>query len=527
MEEGLIEMSILNVNNMTQGFGERTIFNNVSFELRRGEHIGLVGGNGEGKSTFMQLITKNILPEQGTIEWNSKATIGYMDQNVLLKKEETVRQYLRGAFKALYDMEAKLEKLYTEMTNMNQKDIDKSLKSIGRIQEALELSDFYSIESKIEGLADGLGIKELLDRSTDDLSGGQRSKIILGKLLLEKPDILLLDEPTNHLDEENIDWFKGYLKSYDKAFILISHDDRFLNDVTTVIYHLENKTLTRYNGNYDKFLKLYEERKIQRNLEYNKQQKEIKKLEEYIRKNKVRASTAAMAKSREKQLNKINRIEINKNRIKPHFDFLEAKQSASLIFETKNLVIGYDKPLTKKLNLLMRRGEKIALCGANGIGKTTLLKSLMGIIAPVEGKVTLGEHQYIGYFEQEVKRQTNEITALEDMWSAFPNGVESDIRRKLARCGLTHEHIYSPINKLSGGEQAKVRLCKLINKKTNILILDEPTNHLDVDAKKELKKALKEYSGSIILVCHEREFYKDIVNEIWNCENWALKKLNN
>lgn len=523
MEEGLIEMSILTVKNMTQGFGERTIFNNVSFELRRGEHIGLVGGNGEGKSTFMKLITKCILPEEGTIEWNSKVTIGYMDQNVELKKEDSVRQYLRGAFKPLYDMEAKLEKLYIEMADMNDKDMDMALKSIGRIQEALELSDFYSIESKIEGIADGLSIKELLDKSTADLSGGQRSKIILGKLLLEKPDILLLDEPTNHLDEENIDWFKGYLKNYDKAFILISHDDRFLNDVTTVIYHLENKTLTRYSGNYDKFLKLYEERKIQRDIEYNKQQREIKKLEDYIRKNKVRASTAAMAKSREKQLNKIERIEINKNKVKPHFDFMEDKPSASLIFETKDFVIGYDKPLTKKLNLVMRRGEKIALCGANGIGKTTLLKSLMGFINPIQGSVTIGEHQSIGYFEQEVKEEINEITALEDMWTEFPKAVESDIRRKLARCGLTHEHIYSSINKLSGGEQAKVRLCKLINKETNILVLDEPTNHLDVDAKKELKRALKAYSGSVVLVCHEKEFYEDVVDSVWNCEEWILK----
>lgn len=516
-------MSILNVRGMTQSFGERVIFNNVSFDLQKGEHIGLVGANGEGKTTFMKLITKQILPEEGTIEWNSKVDIGYMDQNVELKKEDSVRDYLRGAFSKLFHMEEKLEKLYIEMENMKEDEMDKALKTIGRIQETLELNDFYSIESKIEGIADGLGIRDLLDKSTEALSGGQRSKIILGKLLLEKPDILLLDEPTNHLDEENITWLRNYLINYDNAFILISHDNSFLNDVVNVIYHLENKTLTRYNGNYEKFLKLYEERKVQREIEYNKQQREIKKLEDYIRKNKVRASTAAMAHSREKKLNKIERIEINKNRVKPHFDFLESKPSASMIFETDSLVIGYDKPLTKPLNLNMRRGEKIAIVGANGIGKTTLLKSLMGLISPLDGKVTLGDLQKTGYFEQEIKEGSNKNSVVNELWNEFPKCTETEIRRKLARCGLTQEHINSTIDRLSGGEQAKVRLCKLINKETNILILDEPTNHLDVYAKEELKRALKNYSGSVLLVSHEKEFYEEVAERIWNCEDWTLK----
>lgn len=516
-------MSILNVTGMTQSFGERIIFNNVSFELRKGEHIGLVGANGEGKTTFMKLITKQILPEDGTIEWNSGITVGYMDQNVELKKEESVREYLRGAFSKLFLMEEKLKKLYCKMENINEEEMDKDLKAIGRIQETLELSDFYSIESKIEGIADGLGIRKLLDKSTEALSGGQRSKIILGKLLLEKPDILLLDEPTNHFDEENIEWLKRYLTNYENAFILISHDTRFLNDVVNIVYHLENKILTRYNGNYDKFLKLYEERKVQRDIDYNKQRREIKKLEDYIRKNKVRAATAKMAHSREKALNKIERIEINKNKIKPHFDFLESKPSASMIFETKDLIIGYEYPLSKPLNLKMRRGEKIAIVGANGIGKTTLIKSLMGLIKPLGGKVILGDLQETGYFQQEIKEVTKKNSVINELWNEFPEYRETDVRRKLARCGLTREHINSTIDRLSGGEQAKVRLCKLINKKTNILILDEPTNHLDVDAKEELKRALKNYHGSIILVSHEKEFYEEVASKIWNCEDWTLK----
>ncbi|WP_294354995.1 ABC-F family ATP-binding cassette domain-containing protein [uncultured Clostridium sp.] len=516
-------MSILDIRDMTQGFGDKVIFNNVSFKLEKGEHIGLVGANGQGKTTFMKLITKSILPDKGTIEWSSKVKIGYMDQNVALKDDETVREYLRKAFKELFDMEKKLEDLYIDMASMEGKELENALKKVGRMQDLLEEEDFYSIESKIEGIANGLGFSELLEKHTSNLSGGQRSKIILGKLLLEKPDILLLDEPTNHLDEENIEWLKGYLNDYDNSFILISHDNSFINSVSNVIYHLENKTLTRYSGNYEKFLKLYEERKVQLGIEYARQQKEIKKLEDYIRKNMARASTTAMAKSREKKLNKIERIEILPKNPKPHFNFKESRASGSLIFETKNLVIGYDKPLCKPLNLSMKRGEKIAIIGANGIGKTTLLKSLMGILSPLGGNVKLGMYQYLGYFEQEVREDINEKLVINELWDEFPRCNQTEIRTKLARCGLTRKHIDSPMRCLSGGEQAKVRLCKLINKESNILVLDEPTNHLDKDAKDELKRALKEYKGSILLVSHEPDFYRDVVTDIWNCEEWTLK----
>lgn len=515
-------MSILKVTSMYQGFGDREIFNDVSFNLLNGEHIGLVGANGEGKTTFFRIITGEILPEHGVIEWNSKVSVGYMDQNVKLKDDETVREYLRTAFSELFSVEKKLNKIYEDMSCMSSNDMEKALKRIGVLQETLEREGFYSIESRIDGIASGLGFKELLERKTSELSGGQRSKILLGKLLLEKPDILLLDEPTNHLDEENIEWFKEYLSNYDNAFIVISHDNIFLNSIVNVVYHLENKSLTRYVGNYNKFLKLYEERKIQLKIDYARQQKEIEKLEDYIRRNKARASTTAMAASREKKLNKIERIEIAKNKPKPHFSFKEAKPSGNLIFETNKLVIGYDKALTKSLSLKMKRGQKIVLTGANGIGKTTLLKSLMGILKPISGDVTLGVLQEIGYYEQEVKLDMSDRYVIDELWDEFPKDTQTQIRTKLARCGLTQEHILSTMETLSGGEQAKVRLCKLINKETNILILDEPTNHLDIDAKEELKRALIEYSGSIILVCHEPEFYKDVATDVWNCEEWSI-----
>ncbi len=305
-------MSILTVENMSHSFGDRILFKNVSFRLLKGEHIGLVGANGEGKSTFMKIITNEILVDEGTIDWNSKFSIGYMDQLVELKEGITVFNFLKKAFIKLFDIENKINDLYNNLGNMDKARMDKTLSQIATMQEILDKNDFYSINSKIQATVVGLGIKELLERDVSALSGGQRTKILLAKLLLEKPDILLLDEPTNYLDEEHIEWLKSYLINYEGAFILISHDNSFLNSVVNVIYHLEHKTLTRYAGNYDYFVKLYEVRKEQRLIEYKEQQNEIAKLEDYIRKNKARASTAKQAKSREKKLDKIEKIEIKK-----------------------------------------------------------------------------------------------------------------------------------------------------------------------------------------------------------------------
>ncbi|GKX66557.1 ABC-F family ATP-binding cassette domain-containing protein [Inconstantimicrobium mannanitabidum] len=513
-------MSILTVENMSHSFGDRILFNKVSFKLLKGEHIGLIGANGEGKSTFMKLITNQILPDGGTIEWNSKFSIGYMDQLVDLKEGITALNFLQHAFTNLFDIERKINSLYNEIGNMPEGKMDKSLNKIAILQETLDKSDFYSINSKIQATAAGLGIKELLDNDVATLSGGQRTKVLLAKLLLEKPDILLLDEPTNHLDEEHIAWLKNYLISYENAFILISHDNSFLNSVVNVVYHLEHKSLTRYQGNYDYFVKLYETRKQQLLIEYKEQQNEIAKLEDYIRKNKVRTATAKQAKAREKRLNKIERIEIKKDIIKPYFNFKNVKMPESIILQAENLVIGYDTPLSKPLNLKMKRGQKIVITGANGLGKTTLLKSLLGFLKPINGEVNLSEYKEIGYFEQEVL-EDNTSTVLSDVWNTFPELTQTEVRSCLAKCGLTRQHIDSPINILSGGEQAKARLCKIINKPSNILVLDEPTNHLDIYAKDELKRALLEYEGSIILVCHEPDFYNDIATDLWNCEDWV------
>ncbi|MDO4402546.1 MAG: ABC-F family ATP-binding cassette domain-containing protein [Clostridiaceae bacterium] len=516
-------MSILTVKNMSHGFGDRAIFEDVSFRLLKGEHVGLIGANGEGKSTFMNIITGKLMPDEGKIEWSNRVRVGYMDQHTQLEKSKSIKDVLREAFKYLFDMELEMNQLYENMGNMNEEEMNKALERTANIQDALDNSGFYIIDVKIEEVAAGLGLKDVgLDRDVSDLSGGQRTKVLLAKLLLEVPDILLLDEPTNYLDEEHIAWLKSYLQSYENAFILISHDIPFLNSVVNVIYHVENRLLTRYTGDYENFMRIYEANKRQLEAAYERQQQEIAKLEDFVARNKARVATTGMARSRQKKLDKMERIELAAEKPKPEFNFKQGRTSGKLIFETRDLVIGYDEPLSKPLNLLMERGQKIALVGANGLGKSTLLKSLLGIIKPLSGEVETGEYQQLGYFEQEIKEE-NYNSVINEIWEEFPGYTQYEVRSALAKCGLTNKHIESTVCVLSGGEQAKVRLCKLINKETNILILDEPTNHLDVEAKEELKRALKEYKGSILLVCHEPEFYKDVVTDIWNCENWTTK----
>ena len=518
-------MSILNVEKLSHGFGDRAIFTDVSFRLLKGEHVGFVGANGEGKSTFMNIITGKLMPDEGKIEWSKNVRVGYLDQHAVLEKGQTIRDVLQSAFAFLFDLESQMNGYYAEMAEADEERMNFLMEETGSIQELLEHHDFYIIDSKVEEIGRALGLTDIgLDKDVTELSGGQRTKVLMGKLLLEKPDILLLDEPTNYLDENHIEWLKRYLIDYENAFILISHDIPFLNSVVNLIYHVENAELNRYVGNYEKFQEVYEMKKAQLEAAYRKQQQEIEDLKDFVARNKARVATRNMAMSRQKKLDKMDVIELAKEKPKPEFNFKEARTSGRYIFQTEDLVIGYDKPLSRPLTLSMERGQKIALVGANGIGKTTLLKSIIGEIPPISGKTTLGDYLYPGYFEQE-KKYTDNVTCIDEIWTEFPSYTQYEVRSALAKCGLTTKHIESMVKVLSGGEQAKVRLCKLINNETNVLLLDEPTNHLDVDAKEELKRALKAYKGSILLICHEPEFYQDVVTEVWNCEDWTTVQL--
>ncbi len=516
-------MSILNVEHLTHGFGDRAIFNDVSFRLLKGEHIGLVGANGEGKSTFMNIITGRLMPDEGKVEWAKNVRVGYLDQHTALAAGMTIRQALASAFDFLYEMESQMNDICDKMGDATPEELEVYMEDLGTIQDLLTMHDFYMIDAKVEEVARALGLAEIgLDRDVTELSGGQRTKVLLGRLLLEKPDILLLDEPTNYLDAEHIEWLKRYLNEYENAFILISHDIPFLNSVINLIYHMDNQELNRYVGDYDKFQEVYAMKKSQLEAAYNRQQKEIADLKDFVARNKARVATRNMAMSRQKKLDKMDVIELAAEKPKPEFHFKEGRTSGRILFETDNLVIGYEEPLSKPLNLSMERGQKIVLVGANGIGKTTLLKSILGLIPPVSGRVEQGDYLEIGYFEQEMNQNTDN-SCIEEIWQEFPGFTQYEVRSALAKCGLTTKHIESRVKVLSGGEQAKVRLCKLINRNTNILLLDEPTNHLDVDAKEELKRALQAYKGSILMVCHEPEFYEGLATDVWDCAQWTTR----
>ncbi len=516
-------MSILNVEHLTHGFGDRAIFDDVSFRLLKGEHIGLIGANGEGKSTFMNIITGKLMPDEGKVEWSKHVRVGYLDQHTVLEKGMTIRDVLSGAFAWLFEMEQEMNSMYEKMGEATEEEMNFYMEETGVIQELLSAHDFYMIDSKVEEVGRALGLADIgLDKDVSELSGGQRTKVLLGKLLLEKPDILLLDEPTNYLDVEHIEWLKRYLNEYENAFILISHDIPFLNSVINLIYHMDNQKLDRYVGDYDKFREVYEMKKAQLEAAYNRQQKEIADLKDFVARNKARVATRNMAMSRQKKLDKMDVIELAAEKPKPEFHFKEARTPGRYIFQTKDLVIGYEDALSKPLTLEMERGQKIVLTGANGIGKTTLLKSILGLLRPLEGSVELGDYLSIGYFEQEMSQDV-QTSCIEEIWNEFPGFSQYEVRSALAKCGLTTKHIESKVKVLSGGEQAKVRLCKLINRETNILVLDEPTNHLDVDAKDELKRALQAYRGSILMVCHEPEFYDGLATEVWDCSKWTTR----
>ena len=469
---------ILNVENLTHGFGDRAIFNNVSFRLLAGEHIGLVGANGEGKSTFMNIVTGTLAPDEGKVEWNKHVRVGYLDQHAVLEKGMTIEDVLKSAFSYLFDMEQNINEIYESMADATDDEIAEMMEEVGTLQDMLTNHDFYMIDAKVEQVARALGLLELgLDHDVTDLSGGQRTKVLLAKLLLEKPEILLLDEPTNYLDAEHIEWLKRYLQEYENAFILISHDIPFLNDVVNIIYHMENQELNRYVGNYDKFLEVYEAKKAQQEAAYRKQQQEINELKDFVARNKARVATRNMAMSRQKKLDKMDVIELAKEKPKPEFYFKEARTPGKMLFETEDLIIGYDKnaPLSKPINLRMERGEKIAIIGTNGIGKSTLLKSLLGIVPALSGKVELGDYLYKGYFEQEMAGTDN--TCLEEIWQEFPGYSQYEVRSALAKCGLyrlSERNIQvGVVNSIAAQQLHKIGACKAVAYLLGVWVIGE------------------------------------------------------
>jgi ATPase subunit of ABC transporter with duplicated ATPase domains len=514
-------MSILDVKELTHSFSDKKLFNNANMQLFRGDKLGLTGLNGAGKSTFIGMLINEVMPDSGYIKWNPKVRIGYLDQHAKVDKVQTVKEYLCEAYKALFEAEKSLEKLNNEISVCkDEKKLEKLLLQSGTYQELLESNNFYSINSEIEKVAAGLGINSFgINTELQKLSGGQRAKTMLAKLLLEKPDVLLLDEPTNFLDKEHIDWLAKYLSSFDGSFIIVSHDFSFLNRVINCICDIEFGIITRFNGNYESFMKQKEQKRIEYVKNYNTQRKEVAKLEEFIEKNIARASTSALAKSRRKKLEKIELIDKPNEAPKPTFLFKYKPVIGKTLLKVNNLAIGYTEQLIPSINLEILIGQKLAVTGFNGIGKTTFLKTICGLMPPISGNYSFADKISIGYFEQENKWESAEFTPLQFMKDLYPTLTDKELRGHLSRCGLKSEHVMQKLSTLSGGEQAKVKLCKLILKPYNVLILDEPTNHLDVNAVEQLKKAIKQFEGSILFVSHNKKFCSDVADKELNMES--------
>ena len=505
-------MSILKINNLSHTFENKQLFKNASFDINNGEHVGIVGLNGAGKSTFINIIAGNISYDAGEVIWLNGIRYDYLDQHADIDRDKTVIEYLKTAFDYLYELEKKLNALYAEMADTTDEDkLEKLINKSNRMLEQLESEGFYEIDSRIKKAAGGLGVAAIgYDKKIGTLSGGQRAKVMLCKLILENPDVMLLDEPTNFLDVEHIDWLEKYLCSLKKTYIVISHDTDFLDAVCDHIVSIENGSIRKYTGNYSQFVAQHDMAVKQYAEDYQRQQAEIKKMEDYINRNKARASTAGMANSRKKMLERIDVMQKPVVSLESHFSFPCEMLNTRDMLKVDKLVVGYDSPLLPPISFEMRGDTKLWIWGANGIGKSTLLKTLMGVIPPLGGTYNFHIAARPAYLEQVLKFSDMNINSFSYISECFPRFNQKEVRSQLARVGIRGEMSLQPIKTLSGGEQVRVKLLTIMNRVSNILILDEPTNHLDVAAKESLKKAIAEYAGAVILVSHDRAFAESV-----------------
>lgn len=499
-------MSLLTVKDLGQSFIDKTLYQNASFVLNKEDHMGVTGQNGVGKSTLVKILTGEVVQDEGTVKWQNKINVGYLDQYAHLEAGMTLKEFLQTAFEELFNKEKELNNLYLQYSeNGDQSLLDKA----GKIQTFLEEQGFYDIDTKIDQVASGLGLLELgYDHDVSKMSGGQRSKLILAKLLLQSPDVLVLDEPTNYLDVGHIDWLVDYLNNFEGAFIVVSHDYDFLGRITNCIIDIDFGTITRYTGDLKHALRQKEADRESYLKAYANQQRKIKKTEAYIRKNKA-GSRSKSAKSREKQLSKMNILTPPQNNKRAHVQFPYVATASNLLLQTQNLIIGYDNPLVKAaFNFSVGNGEKVAVTGFNGIGKTTLLKTLLGQLKPIKGDFELSATAKLAYFKQDLTWPNKNMTPLQYLQENYPRIKPKELRQALARMGLTAQQAMSALKELSGGEQEKVKLAQMSFESANLLFLDEPTNHLDVATKDSLRNAIIEFDGGVIIVSHERDFFQ-------------------
>ena len=512
-------MLLLQANQIARHFGAEILFENIHLEISTGARIALVGRNGAGKSTLLKILAGIERPDEGNIAKNKTATLGYLAQDTGLDSSETVWNEMLKAFDTIRKMEKRmrqLEVLISESTT-DRRSNDSLLKEYDKLQHDFSDKNGYSYENEIRSVLHGFKFDpSFYDQKINALSGGQRTRLALARMLLQHPDILILDEPTNHLDIETLSWLEGYLQSYTGALLIVSHDRYFLDKVATEVYELSRKKMRHYKGNYSKYLDMKAEQLITEWKAYEKQQTEIHKLEDFVARNLVRASTTKRAQSRRKTLEKMDRLDRPQGDEKQaHFLFSVAKPSGNVVLQIEEAAIGYNnQALSEPINLDIRRQEAIALVGPNGIGKSTLLKSIIHQLPFIRGKEHLGTNVTIGYYDQDQADLHANKTILAELWDEHPTVPEKDIRSVLGAFLFSGEDVEKTMPLLSGGEKARVALAKLAMNQENFLILDEPTNHLDIDNKEVLENALIDYDGTLLFVSHDRYFINRIATKV-------------
>lgn len=516
-------MIVLSCNNLNKSFGIDSILENVNFTVNEYDKIGIIGVNGTGKTTLFKIISGIYGYDSGDIYTSKDCEIGYLEQNTNFHSENTIFEEVLEVFKDVIEMEKYLRnlehKISEESSNANSTTLEKLMNEYSNKLEAFSDMNGYGYKSEAKGVLKGLGFSdEDMDKPISILSGGEKTRVLLGKLLLKKPTLLLLDEPTNHLDSEAIEWLEVFLKQYKGTVILISHDRYFLDQVVNRIFEIHNKKLKTYNGNYSDFI---EASAIEKELELKKfedQQKDIKKQEESIERLKAfgREKHLKRARSKEKALAKVDVLDKPEAyRKKARIEFNPSVTSGNDVLQLRNVSMGYgERILFKDLNLDIYRGEKVALIGANGIGKSTLFKIIMNEIVPLSGDIKFGTNVNVSYFHQEQKTLNLDNTIIDEIWEDNKQLTQTSLRTMLGAFLFEGEDVFKKISTLSGGERARVAILKLILSNANLLLLDEPTNHLDIDSKEVLEEALSGYTGTIFTISHDRYFLNTVVDKV-------------
>lgn len=519
-------MLVMQLGNIKKSYATDLIFENVNLEVKSGETTGIVGKNGAGKTTLMKIMAGELSYDEGTVSVPKGTSVGYLTQQMTLESFQTVHEEMMRPFSSLLKLKSEIESV-TEWLSEHDYDharYEDQLKKFEQLQNRFEGEEGYSIDTKIKTVMTGLNFDaDDLNRNVDEFSGGQKTRLALGQMLLSDPDLLLLDEPTNHLDMTTVAWLEQYLNSFRGAVVIISHDRYFLDKTVDRIFEVEMFMGTLYHTNYTKYVTEKEKRFSLQMKAYDQQQKEIKKLETFVEKNIARASTTGMAKSRRKQLEHIDRIQMPmQDRKNANFSFDIKKESGNDVLRIKNIGIGYEKTLNDDISFNVDKGDRIAVIGPNGIGKSTLVKTIARRLPKHGGEIIYGTNVSIGYYDQKQAEFTSSRTILEELWHEYPNMKESDVRAILGRFLFTQDEVLKVVNDLSGGEKARIQLAKLILEKNNLLILDEPTNHLDINSKEVLENALQNYPGTILFVSHDRYFIDRIATKILEIDHQKI-----